>query len=217
MFRLTDDDSNPRVEDAAERHMRLCDQLPGGDKYKQLILPFFDEFLLKKQVKKAARSAVNTALDATRLADRFLDDVIRKVHGRSKEYDNEHLGSNTQVFLFPNGNITSLVAAPMAESPAKAHEVSVKLVSLGAEHTLYPLAAEIDAAVDRYNEKLVSQDEAAIADGNAKTALYIAKTALVKQYNDNFHLAAVDFDKEYAERLYPKLSASKPQADEPKP
>ncbi|HEY4788531.1 MAG TPA: hypothetical protein VIH57_20915 [Bacteroidales bacterium] len=30
MIRLAEDDSVPRVENAAERHMRLCSQIPGG-------------------------------------------------------------------------------------------------------------------------------------------------------------------------------------------
>lgn len=205
MYHLTENDSFPFVKDAAERHIRLCHQNKGGDKYATLIQGVVDNLSTKLTVRDTARKAVSSAGDTAWLADRMLDDVIRKFQGRAKEYDLANPGSNTLNLVLPEGNITSLINEPLEEEPTKANAVALKIKSLGETHTLYPLAAEIESAVTVCNEKLKIRNEAEKAFSEATAIAEIAKAAVVEQYNNTYHKAASEVDKNYAEKLFPRL------------
>lgn len=217
MIRLSEDDSVPRVEDACERHMRLCMQMRNADKYRTTIQPLFTDFESKKTAFENAGKEVNAAQDSVWLNDSILDDVLRDVHGRTKEYDRNHPGSDTAVLLFPDGNISAVITLSDKEEPDAAHGIAQKLVSLGQSHELYPLAAKIEEAVSNCRDALAQQVSALQAAGDAKTALSISKTMLVRQYNAGYFAAANDVSKSYAEKLFPQLRSSKKKADDTEP
>lgn len=209
MVRLSEDDSVPRVEDAADRHMRLCNQIPNAAKYGEKILPSYNDLMAQKAALKAAKKNLNGALDTVQLFDTGLDDLLRDVQGKAKEYDRNHPGSNTAVLIFPGGNITPIVTMSNEDEPEAAHGIALKIKSLGAEHPLYPNAALIEAAVEKCKTALLQHTAATKAVGDANTTLTISKVNLVRKYNANYFLAASDVDKNFAEKLFPKLDPPK--------
>jgi hypothetical protein len=205
MVRLSENDSNPRVKDATERHMRLCNQNPKAEKYKQLIQSCYNDFEVKRIKLEEAQKDVNSAQDIVWLFDGVLDNLLRNLNGRAKEYDRNNLGSSTVVMLFPGGNITSVTTLPDKEEPDAAHAIAQKVIALGDTHELYPFAAKIEEAVTNCRSALAQQVKAIQNMGDAKTALNISKIALVRQYNANYFVAAGDINKEFAEKLFPQL------------
>ena len=62
MVRLSEDDSVPRVEDAAERFKRLCTQCRNADKYQQAILPTYSDMMAKKTIVPKPATNINRLL-----------------------------------------------------------------------------------------------------------------------------------------------------------
>ena len=213
MIRLTESDSLPRVEDAAERHLRLCAQTKNGDKYSTIIQPYFDDFKEKRLIFGKFEKDVNAAQDTVWLNDSILDDVLRDLHGRTKEFDRNNTASEIINILFPNGNLTPVITTPDKEEPDVAHNIKLKIETLGNNHTLYPFASKIESAVSGCRKALQKQVVAIQAQGAASTALYLSKTALVRKYNANYFLAAGEQGKNYAEKLFPQLRSKKKKVD----
>jgi hypothetical protein len=215
MVRLTEDDSVPRVEDATERHMRLCAQTAGGEKYQKEIEPYYDALEVKITEHKTAQKNNTGALDIERLNKSILNDCLRDLQGRSKEFDRNHPGSNTVTFLFPDGNISSVVNLSDSDAPKEVHSITQKIISLGADHTLYPFAAQIETLIGKCKISLTNRETLAQAESDANTELVISKIALVNKYNGDFFVAASDVDKNFAEKLYPKLNPPAKSKDNP--
>jgi hypothetical protein len=209
MIKLTDDDSVPRVEDAVERHMRLCSQNPGGDKYKTIILPSYNDIEAKILAHKLAAKNASGALDSIRLSNSVLNDVIRDVQCRAKEYDRNNAGSHMADIIFPGGNITPIISTSDEYEPELAHGVAQRILSLGKDHALYSNAATIETAVTVCKAALAQRKVADDATTDAWTALILSKNALGERYNANYFLAATDVNKEYAEKLFPKIDPPK--------
>lgn len=204
MIRLTDDDSIPRVEDASERFMHLCGRIKNGGKYQNLIKLFYDDFEVKKRTHELSEKATTSSLDVVKLHNSILGDILRDVQGRAKEIDRNNSGSDLQGLLFPDG-LSPIVNLPDKEEPAAAHAISLKVTSLGAEHALYPFAAQIETAIKDCEESLADQVDTKKAEEDANTTLTISKIKLVNQYNTIYHIASTDYGKAYAEKLYPQL------------
>lgn len=209
MIRLSENDSVPRVEDATERHIRLCNQTPNAEKYKAVIEPLYSDFEGKKAKLKETQKEVSYAQDTVWLYDGALDNSLRDLSGRAKEYDRNNPGSNTAVLLFPGGNVSSIVTMPDKDEPDAAHGIAQKVIALGESHELYPYAAKIENAVANCRTALAQQIAAIQNQGDAKTALSISKITLVRQYNANYFAAANDVDKSFAEKLFPRLRPNK--------
>jgi hypothetical protein len=214
MYRLSENDSANRVKDAVERHMRLCTQNRNTEKYKTSIQPIYDDFGEKLKQLEAMQKEVNFAQDLVWLFDEALDNVLRDLNGRAKEFDRNNHGNNTANLLFPGGNITSIVTLPDKEEPDAAQGIAQKVMALGASHELNPFAAKIGEAVANCRTALAQQLTAFQNLGNAKTALSISKFALVRQYNASYFVAANDVDKVFAEKLYPRLRPAKKKNDD---
>lgn len=217
MVRLSEDDSPARVEDATERHMRLCSQVKGGDKYRSLILPFYNDMVESRSSLDSLKKQVVASQDTIILRDSFLDDLIRDAQGRVKEFDRKNPGSNLLSLIFPGGIITPVITMPYHDEPATAHGIAMKIRSLGETHTLYPLAAEIDEAVEDCNLALKAEEGAIRAEGEGNIQLTLTKIKLVRQYNNNYFIAGNDVDKNYAEKLFPKLRNTGKKEDDTDP
>ncbi|SRR6266542_6159053 len=209
MINLTEDDSVKRVEDATERHVRLCRQNPNADKHVIVIQPLYLDMEAKKTQHEQTEKDVNAAQDTVWLWNNILNDALRDLHGRAKEYDRNHPGSKTCTLIFPGGNITPIIALPDPDRPDAAQAIVQKTTSLGTTHELFPLAEKIDKAITSCNDAAKQLKTAIQSEGNANTVLTISKIALVRKYNANYFVAASDVDKAFAERLFPPLRVTK--------
>jgi hypothetical protein len=216
MVQLTDDDSLPRVGNATERSMHLCGRVKNGTKYSNLLKPFHDDFEAKRKTHESAEKSTTFSLDVIKLSCSTLDDTLRDILGRAKEVDRHTTGSHLEELLFPEG-LTPLVNLPDKEKPAAARAISLKITSLGAEHTLHSFVAQIETATKDCDDSFAEQETAKNAEGDAHTALTISKVNLVKQYNTNFHIAAADYGNDYAEKLFPQIRTAKKEEATKKP
>jgi hypothetical protein len=209
MVSLSEDDSNPRVEDAADRHMRLCTQNLNAEKYRNTILTLFNDFKGNATKLNDSQKEMNAAKDSVKLFELVIRNVLRDLSGRTKEFDRNHVGSKTATSIFPGGNISDIISKNDEVQPDVAHSIAQKVLSLGVSHELFPFAEKIEKAVADCRKALAQQ---VIADqnlGDSKTAMSISKVAVVRQYNANFFAAASDVDKTFAEKLFPQLRSTK--------
>jgi len=185
--------------------MQLCRQNKGGEKYLNAIEPHYNDLNAKAEaLKTSARNRV-IAKDTIRLKDLMLDDELRKLHNRAKEYDKDFPGSKLTALLFPKGNITSTLIKSYEKEPDVADQIALKVESLGESHPLYPMAAAIRTAIGECKDALEAHKEAADVEATAKTHVDLAKANFRKAYSDNYHQAAKDTDKRYAEKLFPRI------------
>lgn len=206
MYHLNENNSLPFVHDAGSRHIHISQQVVGGEEFALSMKAPMDDFGLKLDDRKNKRIAITNAGDSIWLCNSVLGDIIRKTKRRALDYDQEHIGAHTVNLIFPDGNISDIIEADLEDAPAKAHEVAEKITSLGASHPLFPLAAEITAAVDNYKAKIKLREDAEDAYRDASIAAELSKAAVIKQYNNNYFSAGKKFDKAFAEKLFPRLS-----------
>lgn len=208
MIRLTNEDSLPRVDEAVDRHIRLCAQTKGAKKYEDLIKPTYTEFQTQWLAFRAARRSNSAALDTVKLKNSVLDDSLRDLQGRSKEYDRNNPGTNLHTLLFPEG-LSPVIYMPDKDEPAAAASIAKKLASQGQQHELFPFVAKIEAAVAECQQSFEQQLLTQKAEGDTHTGLVITKLKLVRLYNSNYFIAATDVDKTFADKLFPALKVAK--------
>lgn len=208
MQNLLINDSLPKHLDSGLRHMQLCRQNKGGEKYLNAIEPHYNDLSEKADALKTSSLNRVVAKDTVRLKDLLLDDELRKLHNRAKEYDKDFPGSKLTVLLFPLGKISSTISKGYDKEPEIADQIVLKVESLGETHPLYPMAAAIRTAISGCKDALEGHKQAEEAEATAKTIIDLSKANFRKAYSDNYHLAAQDTDKRYAEKLFPKVRAS---------
>ncbi len=211
---LKEYDSPEKVENGTMRHISLCRQTPGGEKFESLMKPVFGDFQLKRTALQMAGNNKDMATDIVYLCIGTLDDNIRKVQARAKEFDRENMTEITAM-IFPKGNISDIVNAPIRKEPDLALVIAQKIESLGNAHALYPLAAEIRAQVEKCKAAFADEAEKIKLVGQAEVEVTLAKLAVIKQYSSNYFIAAQDHGKQYAENLFPKLYTRKPKEEVP--
>jgi hypothetical protein len=202
-------------QNASRRHMKLCRQNKKGETFIDKIKPAYIDLETKGNILKQVQDDRLDANDTVRLKDLFLDDELRKLHNRSKEYDRENPGENVAKLLFPNGNISSVITTSNSKQPQLVAQITKKVKSFGSDHALYPFAKSIDIHVNECNDALAAHEECIKAVNTAKTEVELAKAELRRIYNANYFDAASKFGKSYAERLFPIIYAKNKSNSEP--
>lgn len=205
--------SIPKCLVSTDRHLRLCRQVPGAEKYLTNILPSYNQLDSKYKLADDALKNRYAAHDSVTLCDYRLDSVMIELHHDSSDYDRAHVGSFTLNTLFPDGNYSPITNMNMYHEVSKATEIAHKVESLGETHALFPFAAKIKAAVTASNTAITAEEDAVKAEGLAKADADIAKLQLIRKYNSNYYQAADDGGKKFAEQLFPVLSSG-PKDDE---
>ncbi len=104
----------------------------------------------------------------------------------------------------------------MAQEPAVAEALAVKIGKLAADHALAPFAAKLTAKAQAVRNALKDLDDGVRAEKAAAAEEDIAKTALSRQYEYNYLSARQTLARGIAERLFVKANRS-PGAAEPAP
>ena len=208
MQNLHQRDSVARHLDAAERHIQLCRQNKYGEKFITNIQQAKDDLQTKQDVLKKALQDKTMAMDNIRLCDMLLDDIIRKLHGRAKEYDRDVPGQNVRMLLFPGGRLTPVISMPLNDEPNEAEQIAGKIESLGSDNPLLPIAMEIREAVEKCRQAAKEYTNSLQTISGMQTEAEIAKVALGRQYANNYFQAASEYGKNYAERLFPEIYSS---------
>lgn len=200
--------SIPKCLGAADRHQRLCRQTPGGDKYGQTILPSYDDLEAKQKLAEVAEKNKRAGHDLVKLCDSLLDSLLIKLNHECGDYDKSNPGSFTKTTLFPGGNYGTIINMNMYKEPAKALEIAEKLGSFGATHALASFVPEIKKAVTASDKAIADEKTAVNAEGIAKANAEVAKLQLIRIYNGNYHKAADESGKDFAEHLFPDLGGT---------
>jgi hypothetical protein len=209
MQNLLESHSLAKHQNAAWRHMQLCRQNKKGEMFIARIEPSYNDLDEKGSILKQANKNRVAANDTVRLKDLFLDDELRKLHNRAKEYDREHPGQHVATMLFPKGKITPIVSMSNNAQPEKVSQIIKKLKSLGSDHELYSFVKTISNGVSDCNNALKAYGESIEIANSAKTDVELSKANLRRQYTASYFEAAGLYGKNYAERLFPILYKNK--------
>ncbi len=189
----------------ARRHIRLSERVQGTKKYATGMSLALDKLKEQKKAREAAVEAKEDAHDDLILCDTNLDNGIRTVFERTRQWDRDNMGRVLDM-LFPNHTYSDLVRMPMSKEPEEANKLLIKLESLDDGHELRqliePLRQRIEASkaawkalqgVTEQLKKLQATEE-------------LAKMAARQQYEHNYLDARKEFGAMIADSIFPKIS-----------
>ena len=206
MQNLNERDSIAKHEDTSWRHEALSRLTEQGNKFILAIKPVREDLESKHQALKDARRNQTVAHDKVRFCDYKLDNVVRTVHFQSKKYDQENPGENIRERLFPGGNMSPVITMPMSEEPDAVELMANTLEMLGSEHPLNYLVVELRNAAAASKEAIAAYHESIKAVSEARNMVEFAKNDLRRRYARNYHEAAAEYGKDFAEMLFPDIS-----------
>jgi hypothetical protein len=186
------------------RHIRLCGQIIGGATYAQAIQPKLNALLQTEQMSTAADEAYENTYDDLVLKDAELDNGVRTLFERSKQYDRDN-GGHISVLLFPDLTFSDIVNMPYSEEPKKIQSLIQKLETLEQGHELRPLISILQQRVDAVNAALEARKQAADNIRRSQVDEELAKNDLRVQYEANYLDARKLLGKQIAESLFPKI------------
>jgi hypothetical protein len=195
------------------RHIRLCGQIQGGAPYAQAIQPKLDNLIQKEQVLAVADETYENTYDDLILKDAELDNGVRTLFERSKQYDRDN-GGRISVLLFPDLTFSDIVNMPYSEEPKKVQSLIQKLETLGQGHELYPLISFLQQRVDAVNAALEARKQAAETIRRCQVDEELAKNDLRTQYEANYLDARKSLGRQIAESLFPKGTPRSPKKQE---
>jgi len=205
--------SSETHESICNRHQRLCQRTKGADVLVQSIAPCIVNLSNKRidtQKRKQYKEEMN---DGVLLANSEMDDEVRTLYEKCKQYERERPGSQLVKRIFPGGKVSDITGASLKSQAMEMGQLIVRLNSLDLEHPLrgsiLPLQESItkEQEAQRLYSEAFAQWKAAMVEEN------IAKAELRQQYEHNYLDAVKLFGKRFAQRLFPKLTKSKPAID----
>jgi hypothetical protein len=206
-------DSTAYHKRLVRRHIRLCGQIKGGVQYAQSIQLVLDILLQKEQASTAAEEVYENTYDDLILKDADLDNAVRTLFERSKQYDRENRG-NVSVLLFPDLTFSDIINMPYSEEPKKVSSLIQKLETLDPTHELRTLVGTIQQKVDAVNFALDARKQAAEAVRRCQVDEELAKNELRTQYEANYLDARKSLGRQVAESLFPKITSKSPKREE---
>jgi hypothetical protein len=209
--------SAERCVNSGRRHQRLSKQVVNDETLSNQIQPVMDDCNLKLDTINQKEETREDAYDDLVLADRFLDDEIRSIFDSCKKYDRDHPAEQVLIKIFPDEKFGELVRLPYAIEISEANKLVLRLESLGAEHSLNPFVAKLNAKIDAAVNALAAQSTAIRDEKMAEAEVEIAKEALVRQFELNYLEARRKYGKATAEKLFPRIQSrnTSVEPDEP--
>ena len=193
---------------AVKRHMRLCRQIKGGDKYAVQIEVNYNTLIEKQQASEQAKFEKESAYDDVVLNDSDLDNTIRTLFEKAKQYDRENPGRPVLSRLFIDGKLSGIIYASLKNEPALAEQLIARLDALGEGHSLSEEKAKVQADVDKCQTALTAYQEAITAHKSVVALEEIAQADLRRQYEFNYLDIVKEFGKRFANRFFPVISSA---------
>jgi hypothetical protein len=195
------------------RHVRLCGRVTGAEQFAAAIQPKLDKLAAREQERKAETENRENAYDDVVLHDTQLDDAIRTVFERIRQYDREHT-TRTLDLLFPGRAYSDLIRKPLSEEPHAVNKIIVKLEGVDTGAEFKELAAllrqKTEASINSWN---VYQQT--VARYNEITAAEeVIKLEVRQQYEYNWLDARRAYGANVANSLFPKVSKNPAAHDE---
>jgi hypothetical protein len=210
---LYKDDSVALHKRLTRRHIRLCGQVKGGAPFAQAIQPKLNNLLQTEQALSVVSEVYENTYDDLILKDEDLDNSVRTLFERSKQYDREN-GSNVSVLLFPDLTFSDIINLPYSEEPKKVSSLIQKLETLEQGHELRPLIDVIKQKVNAVNAALDARQQAADAIRSCQVNEELSKNEVRTQYETNYLDARKALGKQIAESLFPKVARRKKKIED---
>jgi len=193
---------------ATRRHMRLCRQIKGGETYAARIETYQKDLEEKQKITDKARLEKESAYDDVILNDKDLDNSIRTLYEKCKQYDRDNTGRPVLNQLFTDGKLSTIIYAHVENEPDMADQLLARLAALGANHVLNEQSPAIKASIDKCRTVLVVYHNAIKLQKDAEAAEEISKSNLRRQYEFNYLDLSKELGKNAANRLFPVISSS---------
>jgi hypothetical protein len=199
-------DSSAKHLRFGRRHIRLCGQISGAGQFAAAIQPKLDSLAAKVRERTAATEQRENAYDEVVFQDTQLDNAVRTVFERVKQYDREHT-TRTLDLLFPGRVYSDLVRMPLSEEPHAVNKIIVKIEGMNAGAEFQELAdllkqkTEVSiAAWNAYQQTVVDYNAIAAAEE-------VVKLEVRQQYEYNWLDARRAYGANVANSLFPKVTS----------
>jgi hypothetical protein len=193
---------------AVRRHMRLCRQIKGGEQYATRIKSFVNDLDEKQKLSEKAKLDKEIAYDNVILNDNDLDNVLRTLFEKCKQYDRENPGRPVLKLIFTDGKLSTIIYAPLESEPDMASQLIARLAALPAGNQLAELSTAIKANIDKCKASLLAYHNAITAQKSAEATEEISKSNLRRQYEFNNLDMVKEFGKQNANRFFPVIGTS---------
>lgn len=189
----------------AKRHVRLCGRLAQTKQYAATMQEVLKQLEEKEKERKTASDDREYAYDDVILCDTDLDNAVRTVFEKTRQYDRDHL-SRTLDLLFPARGFSDLVRMPLSKEPQEVSKLVVKLNQLEDDHDLKPLAVTLQEKTDASITAWNTYQKAITRLKEIQAAEELDKLAVRRQYEHNWLEARKEFGVSVADSIFPKVS-----------
>lgn len=195
-------------------HIRRCGKVKGADGLLAKIKAVYDKFRGKKTQVEAVEEEVEDAFDNADFQTEELDNALRDLAGRAKEFDRKNPGAGLNSKFFPDG-LNDVIRANREKEPDMVDQIAIIIESLGSGHELFPFAAQLREETQKTRDTNKAYNESVKKLNNIKTEFDIIKSECITQYGHNILEAKGEFGNDFAERLFLKPRSSDPGKDNP--
>jgi hypothetical protein len=193
---------------AVRRHMRLCRQVKGGEQYAARIEAYQKDLEERQKITIKAIQDKESASDDVTLYDTDLDNSIRTLHEKCKQFDRDNTGRPVLNQLFTDGKLSTIIYAHVENEPDMADQLLTRLAALGASHPLNEQSPAIKTNIEKCRAALSIYHDAIKLQKAAEAVEEISKSNLRRQYEFNFLDLSKELGKNAANRLFPVISSS---------
>ncbi|MBN1185264.1 MAG: hypothetical protein JXB49_23465 [Bacteroidales bacterium] len=206
---LSTNDSASRCLNSVRRHQRLAKKIVNDEELIKQVQPEYDTLQEKVKISDEKETGRENAYDDLLLADRNLDDTLRTVFEKCKQYDRDHMSEKVLISVFPDETFGDIVRLPFAKEILEVEKIAVRIESLGNSHTLSGLAEEIRTKAKLCKEAIKGVDEAIRDKKMAEADVDITKEALIRKYEGNYLDARKKYGRNTADKLFPSIYSRK--------
>lgn len=214
---LYENESSARHLNYTRRHIRLCKQTKGAEKFAAFIQALYDELIVRQKAAGEKDQERENSYDDLILSDTVLDDSVRTAFEKCKQYDRDNPGKAILLKMFPDGKFTPIINTERTVEPDVVEQLALRFESLGAEHPLIGMAADLRARIQQTRQAIGVYNETIRQQKLAEAEEEIARGALRRKYEANMLDARKEFGKTLADRLFPQITRVAEEEEQPPP
>lgn len=190
-----------------QRHIRLCKRFGDCEKYIQAIEPGYTELLEKHRMVEQFAMDRDYAYDFVVYNEKELDNQVRTIFEKCKQYDRQHIGSMVLKQVFPSEIFGDLIRQNRIKKLYDLEKVVIKIENLGSEHQLFSLAQDLRDHISGVSSAIKEHEEAILQETRSRTDKEIAKNKLIRQYESNYLRIRADIGRTRAHYLFPQMKS----------
>jgi hypothetical protein len=202
---LRDQESTDFHLNAVRRHLRLCRQTKGAEKYATHIEPAYQELIQKQVATRVEHQKRQDAYDDVILYDTALDNSVHTVFEKCQQFDRDRIGEMVLKKIFPEEKYGHIIRMPYAEEPTTVEKIVIRIENQGAAHPLYGLAADLKEKVATSKNAINKYYEAIRTQKLAEAEEEIAQAKLRQLYENNYLDARKEFGRVNVEQIFPQI------------